>query len=295
MISSTDKKDRLNIVLINPSYVLPFFSSAPPLWLLYLAAVAEQKNCKVHIIDMVAKYSTYTISNVVEQCERLRPDIIGVSLGLGQICSAYALVDMLRPLKSLLVSGGPHTTQLPEEVIDHGFDISVLGEGEEIFSDIIDFVKGQKKLEDINGIVYKKKDSFISTGRREPISDLDKPPFPARHLISLSDYVRTDSDLDSFCTLITSRGCPFSCTYCVSSAVFGKKYIYRSPENIIKEIIELHEKYDVKNIAFVDDLFTMDKERIKRLCRLLISSGISIHWSCITKIDCLDKELLNIM
>jgi len=95
-----------------------------------------------------------------------------------------------------------------------------------------------------------------------------------------------------FATIITSRGCPFSCIFCSSSQLFGKIWRARSPENVIKEIKLLKNKYGVREIEFLDDTFTLNKKRAERICELLIQQNISISWSCSSRVDTINQSLI---
>ncbi len=167
------------------------------------------------------------------------------------------------------------------------FDMCVVGEGEEAIKEITD----GKKIEKVNGIMFRKGRKISTTKRRQWIKDLDK--------LLLPDYGSFDSvsgKIDSY-PIVTSRGCPYNCTYCSVGDVIGKRWRARSPENIIKELFHAKEHYQSTKFKILDDDFTLDMNRAKRLCQMMIAEKLGMKWSCPNGIraDKLDSELLSLM
>src|SRR3989344_6087684 len=155
-------------------------------------------------------------------------------------------------------------------------------------------LKNDKDFSKINGLVYRENGEIKINKRRELIKNLDELPFTALHLYpDLKKYTPMPGGYKQlpFAHMITSRGCPYRCVYCDRS-VFGNRFRSQSPERVIKEIEFLVEKYGVKEIKFYDDTFTMDMERVSKICDLIIEKGIKITWSCSTRVDRVNKELL---
>jgi radical SAM superfamily enzyme YgiQ (UPF0313 family) len=135
---------------------------------------------------------------------------------------------------------------------------------------------------------------IIRTEDRPFLDDLDSLPFPARHLAHNELYIRPDTG-EMQTTLVTNRGCPFSCIYCLANQVAGRKNRMRSPQNILSEIRECVERYGIRNFLFRSDLFTANRAWLLELCRLIQESGLKIAWSCNSRVDTIDLEMLQAM
>jgi len=230
----------------------------PPLGLAYIAAVLEKNGIKADILD--ANASDLSPEKAAEEAKKY--DIVGVSL----LTPAYNFgVSLVRNLPGdiLKVGGGPHATGLPEELLRNGFDIVVRGEGEFAFLDI---VKG-KPLKKIDGLSYKKNGRIVHNKNSKPI-DPNVLPFPARHLLASNGvdlpYLSAGTIYRPWSPIVTSRGCPFNCYYCMKG-IFGWEFRPRTPENVLAEIRFLVEKYGVKEFDISDDAFNFDIERAEKI------------------------------
>lgn len=208
-----------------------------------------------------------------------QPDIIGVTVFDGiSIKNIYQLTKKLKALNKPLIAGGAHASIKPHEVLQYGgFDIAIRGEGEETFSEIIEYFIGRKNLSEILGISYKNPSKRLFDNPPRPLkSNLDELLFPARMLFTGLGY-----DKEAFGSIMASRGCPYQCTFC-SRAVFGEKYRTRSPENIVAEMIEVRKELNIDNYAFRDDCFMVNLKHVEKLTDLIISSPElkGIKWHC---------------
>jgi radical SAM superfamily enzyme YgiQ (UPF0313 family) len=154
-------------------------------------------------------------------------------------------------------------------------------------------------LKNILGIVFRENNSFINTGLRPFMTDLDKLPFPAFHLVDINLYkpnVYTCKGSKT-ATIMTSRGCPGTCIYCASHKVLGRGFRPNSPEYVLTMIQHLVDTYNVNHIIFEDDVFTYDKERAKKICRGLIEKGLNkkIQWCCFSRVTSAEEELFQLM
>jgi len=270
----------MKVLLVNPNYrnVYKYVSSEatmilPPLGLAYIAAVFKKNNIDVKILDL----ATLNLSNQQAKkiIEKFNPDILGITAATNTIEEAYDLINLLK-LDSKIVVGGPHTSVLPERTLKEcpKIDIVVRGEGEHVMLEIAQ----NKPLSKIKGISYKKDNKIYTNPPRPFIENLDELSFPARDLLPLEKYWSPGIRRYPFATLITSRGCPFNCNFCVNYTVHGKKFRIRSVENIMKEIDELVHKYKVKEINILDDNFTLDSKRVEKLCDELIKRNYDLIW-----------------
>jgi anaerobic magnesium-protoporphyrin IX monomethyl ester cyclase len=269
-----------------------------PLGLAYLAAVLEGIGWDVRIIDGSARNSVITLDQIVERARSFTPDFIGVTLVINLIDEGYRLAGKLSGLGIPLVAGGPHAKLRPHEVLEHGFDIVVRGEGEETIKDLAAHFRDKRDIADIPGISYKDaRGSRIDNPDRPYIADLDLVPFPARHLFSVADYLAPGQEaIDDYWTIQTSRGCPNSCIYCAAAqGVFGRRYRTRSVENVMAELAVLKNTYGARRVKFYDDSLTIARPRLEKLCDMMIGAKLGMSWVCDSRADGLDRQLLRRM
>jgi anaerobic magnesium-protoporphyrin IX monomethyl ester cyclase len=268
-----------------------------PLGLAYLAAVLEKNNFCVKIIDCSLETS---VAGVIERIIPEAPQIIGFSATTPGFAAALSFAKTLKAklAGSIFIIGGPHITALPYQAMqDDVFDIGVIGEAEETFSELVSHIheQGTIGLESIRGIIFRKGDAWEITARRELLKDLDSLPFPARQLLpALSRYKPTPASYRRLPlgVIMTSRGCPNSCTFCDRS-VFGTVYRQRSAQNVLAEARELKYKYGAREIRFFDDCFTLDKQRTLEICKGM--KKLKVPWTCLTTVTSVTKELLKEM
>lgn len=318
----------MKILLIKPPLTLQkdFKGIArfyPPIGLGYVASILENENHEVKILDAGiekwnriheredgVKYIGMSFDDIRKRIKEEKPDIVGIStltvesVNVSYVAKAVKLAD--KEIK--VIAGGPHICVRPEQMIsDPNIDIIVLGEGEHTTIELIrELEKEKPQLNKIKGIWYKEKGIIKKNEPRPFIQDLDSLPFPAWHLMDIGKYFKAIRYLQggrainkkSF-SIITSRGCPYACIFCTIRFSMGNVFRKRSPENVLKEINELVEKYGVEHINFEDDNLTLDKKRIVDICNLLIGSGLNkkITWSTPNGVraDTLDEPLIRKM
>ncbi|RLE13156.1 B12-binding domain-containing radical SAM protein [Candidatus Aerophobetes bacterium] len=266
-----------------------------PLGLAYLASFIEKDGHKVKIID--SNTLGYRIKDIKEEIEKFNPHLVGVTATTSCIYDAYEVAKIIKEVDPgiKVVIGGPHVTFIAKETLKECpfIDVVVRGEGEETFRELVNFFESSSEdtwsLEEVKGITFRKDNKIIETDSRSLIKNLDSIPFPAYHLLPMEKY---SLEGKRFATIITSRGCPFSCIFCSSSRLFGKTWRARSPENVIEEIKLLKNKYGVREIEFLDDTFTLNKKRAEKICEILIKEKIDISWSCSSRVDTIDESLI---
>jgi len=181
--------------------------------------------------------------------------------------------------KGLVILGGPHISNCPEDGIDDCLaDICVIGEGEEVLYSIL---QGNTNIKGVYTKEYRKKE-------RVYIKDLDMLPFPDRNMIDISNYNRFLDGKRAF-HIVTLRGCPYSCAYCDKFSV-GRNVRYRSVNNVMEEIDMIRDKYDVNSFIIYDDIFTLDANRVKSFCKEFKDRDIT--WRCWSRTNTLDREKL---
>jgi anaerobic magnesium-protoporphyrin IX monomethyl ester cyclase len=199
------------------------------------------------------------------------------------------------------VLGGPHVTALQEEILElqPEIDYVVVGEGELTITELCQMLEhADREPSQIQGLVYRAADGTVqATPRRDLIKDVDSLPFPARDLVDMS-RLGTHKYIDVgrvSATMISSRGCPFKCAFCSSHITMGKVYRFRSAQNVLAEIDELVSRYRVNHIAFEDDTFTLNRDRLETICQALIQRKYDLTWYCLSRVESMDLELARLM
>jgi len=221
-------------------------------------------------------------------------DVIGFSIKSFTREDVISIASQVKRSSNILVAGGPHISLdgmnfLRENI---SFDYAILGEAEYSMVQLIEMIEGNGKLEKIRGIIYRKNGTPTANGAAERITDLDVLPFP--------EYSSFDSISDGRIynyPLVTSRGCPYQCTYCCVREVMGKRWVPRSVENIITELKYVQREYSSKIFNIQDDNFTLDMQRAHVFCGAIVKQGLAFKWSCPNGIraDRLDEKLISSM
>lgn len=260
----------------------------PPTDLMYLAAIAEREGLEAKIKD-------YSQSGNLEQDLReFKPDYLVVNIATPSLehdLDAIRKAKEINPEIITIAKGAAFLTLGEKILAEHEFlDFGILGEAEETLKEILE----EQEKTRILGIYYKENGNVKFTGNRAFIEDLDSLPFPARHLVDNSIYRRPDNNKVQ-ATIKVGRGCPFHCFFCLATPVSGAKVRRRSVENIVAEIRECVEKYNIRNFLFWSDIFNLDKKWTMDLCQAIIDSGLKITWSANTRADTADLEMAKMM
>lgn len=275
-----------------------FEAYLPPLGLIYLASPLEKRGHKIKLIDFIAEpFSEKKLKNEVS-----KSDVIGISVVSHVKTSVVKLVNFIKgnyPNKTVII-GGPHCTiQQKEALKEIKADISVMGDGEETIVEIANALSKNKDLSQIHGIYYRKNGTIKKGLPAKEIDDLDSIDFPARSY--LKNYIygkKTVAGVTVFArgkitSMMTTRGCPFNCRFCVSKAIFNK-YRLRSAKNVVKEMEGISKDYDT--VFAVDDNFLMDKKRAHQIMDLLIEKNLDLDiWVAGVRVTDADEELFKKM
>jgi anaerobic magnesium-protoporphyrin IX monomethyl ester cyclase len=284
----------VKILLINPPtgsiyYLLRL--KTPPLGLAYVAAVLKQAGHQVKIIDLNVEPKDYQTLPYSEF------DLVGISVDTTRYPVSLKIAEAAKKQKRLVVAGGQHVTFFDSEALSTGlFDFVVRGEGEYTMLDLVQHIEEGDSFQEVQGISFLSNEELIRTPSRPLIQDLDSLPFPARDLLPLQDYTVTLKG--RFMTAaLTSRGCPFNCDFCSASQFFGRKWRTRSIENVMEEIKLLYEKYGYRAIAFFDDHFTLNPNRMAEFCEMILNNDWDLYWWAFSRVDSVVKneELVKLM
>jgi len=251
----------------------------------------------VLILGTMMKQRGWDVEVYVEDLRRIDFDVVAASdlVGISTITStaprAYAIADKVRTMGIPVLMGGPHVTFLADEALEHA-DFVIRGEGERPLMAFIDAWEDGRSLAEIPNLSSKAADGRIVHNPVLPMeNDLDSIPYPDLSLLKPDPRKRKSP---ASIPVQTSRGCPFDCTFCSVTAMFGKKYRFRSTENIIEEL----RRYDhPKNgIFFYDDNFAANRERAKELLQAMIRERFKFQWTTQVRADfARDTELVGLM
>ncbi len=284
----------LKIALINPPQLTHY--PQPPIGLALIAAVLEKAGYAVTVLDANALglQPQEVVTRVADA------DIVGLTAVTPTVSAAISIARHLKLAKPerTIILGGAHGTLLPDETLARAPEIDMLvrGEGEETIIELLYALEHKNPLDNIRGISYRTNGKAVSTAARPDITDMDSLPFLAYHLLSRDRYKPHPPHGRAlpFAAIVTSRGCPYKCAYC-SKPIFGSKFRAQSPERVIAEIAYMVERFGVREIAFYDDVFTLDKKRAHAIAEGIMNRGIKILWTCETRVNLVDRELLRHM
>ncbi len=268
------------------------------LGLALLSAALKTAGFKVRVIDL--SYFPMSDEEIEKFAVEFDPFLIGISVKTAQAQEAFRVAGLLKPClpEARIVAGGPHATLDPGFFFRFQkdiFDYCIMSEGEISLTLLARAlaVNEEAQARDLNGVVYKDRErDRVIVNAWEPPSDLSDLPYP--DFDSIYQF-----KTDGFCyPIVSSRGCPYSCIYCCVNLLTGsKKWRSRTPESIVDEIKHAKKKYHITSFEFWDDNFTLDINRAKTFCKLLIQSNLSLSWWCHNGIraDKIDEELAFLM
>lgn len=281
------------ILLIYPPSRIQYHQSCP-MGIQLLGAVLQGAGHEISLLDANAAKRKLTTPQIVEHALRLKPDVIGITLLTPMIREAYVLARRLKEHGFTVLGGGPHATLMPQEGLEHGFDAVVIGEGESAIEEAVQALLGKIPKRSVAGWAFRDDDgSIVVTEPRQLIQNLDLLPLPARHLVDSMLYGGDESGA-LHCNLFSSRGCTARCSFC-SGHLFGKKFRFRSAQNILDEIEHLQEKYGTPEFHFVDDAMTLHRKRLAEFCQGIADRKMNFRWTIMTRIDAVNEEFLRMI
>jgi anaerobic magnesium-protoporphyrin IX monomethyl ester cyclase len=257
----------------------------PPLGITILAAWLEQEGHEVRLKD-----------DSIDDLDVLRrdmewADVVGISTltpnarrarELGLLCKE----EFGKPV----IMGGPHPTTNPEFFLECGAaDVCCAGEGDETLSAWLKVYDQPEKWSEVDGITFMKDGEQVSTPRRPLFKDLDAIPRPAYHLWDIPRYMRLM--INPGVTCITSRGCPYACTFC-DAEMTPRQYRSMSPTNTVDLLEFLIKTYNPPQLTLFDDLFTIQRKRVIEICKEIVRRGLFFEWVCESRVDTMDFEML---
>src|SRR3989344_3987904 len=254
-------------------YISPLVDASVPLGILQMASFLEKNNYTVKLIDNLGDKESVSHKSNKEE----------IMYGIPKA----RLKQRIKESNANIVGRAVINDEIVKILKDKPeIDLCVYGEGENTILDLAKWCEGNIKLEDVDGIAYKKDGKVIKNKPRQWNFKLDELPFPAYHLVDMDWYLelpkkgihyRIKDDYRTM-TMITSRGCPENCNFCAIHLVSGKAWRAFSPEYVVDHMQLLVEKYGVEQIHIEDDNFTLDMKRAEKICDLIIERGLNVRW-----------------
>ena len=287
----------MKITLVNPPYPPNAHSHPPfiPLGLAYLGAVAEKEGHQVTVIDCQGEKLSY--DSFRQRIKQVPSDVVGVTSTTLLYNSAKTIMEIAKEEQPNAVTmiGGSHVSFWDENALNESpaIDLIVRREGELTFLELLQRIEAKKNFEGVLGTTFRGSDGNIVRNEDRPfLMDLDSLPSPAYHLLPLDSYHRMGKTIFP---IVTSRGCVQWCDFCSTVRMFGRGYRVRSPKKVVDDMEALHNKYGESQFTFYDDAFTINRQHTLEMCADIKARGLNVEWDCETRVDAVDKELLEKM
>lgn len=264
----------------------------PPLGISYVGAALEKAGHEVRIID--AQALVLSRQDVYQELKEFKPYLIGVTTKTPNLYGALEACRVAKSADAKVVIGGPHTELFPKECLSFDFiDYAILGEGENAMIQLANALENGLSVYEIDGLCFRGDDGNIQVNKAAIVNDVDSVPWPARHLLPMSNY-SSIIGLHPTTTMITSRGCPFHCAFCVKQEA-DKKTRFRDPVDVVDEMEMLVKDYKIREIMFYDDVFTMRRQHVYGICEEILKRSLRVRWEAPTRVDCTTKEMFELM
>jgi anaerobic magnesium-protoporphyrin IX monomethyl ester cyclase len=282
-----------SILLINPP--TKYWNACTPVGLASVAAYLREKGYRVAMIDAPAE--DMGIMSILREISQTNPSYVGITGMSHQAVSAYALAKAIKedfPDKKLII-GGVHASLFPEEPLMEGADFVVIGEGELTIEELLSALREGKSVGQIAGLGWKDKGVIRINSERAFVPDLNVLPEPARDLLPMERYTEEKIFGNVALEVMFSRGCPYNCVFCSSPKLWKRRVRSRSVPKMIEELRGLVRTYGIRYFMLNDDSFTINKKFVAEFCKALRDSDLRIKWSCLTRVNIVDEEMLRDM
>lgn len=292
-----EQKANKKILLIRPNF--DSYGITPPLGIGYLASYLKKQNIEVKIIDGLR--DKLSNKKILKKILEEKPLAIGLTCLSSYYKEVVNLSLLIKKHNIKCIIGGIHPSFLPyKTLIETKADFVICGEGEIALTKLAQNnfinsgIKGVYSLDDL-------KDDKQNFEKAEIIENLDEIPFPDWEQIDPRTYPKAPQGVTAkhfpIGVILTSRGCPYSCVFCVAPNFYNHKIRFRSPENVVSEIKYLVENFSIREIHFADDNLTFNREHIEKICNLIIKNNLNIVWACPNGIraDKVDEDLIKLM
>ena len=270
----------------------------PPLGTIYAAALLREKGYAVSVYDTMFSYRADEIVGQIQNCA---PEVVVIYDDgfnyLTKMCltnmreAAFEMIRLAKKMDCTVIVSSSDSTDHFQQYLQKGADFILLGEAEMTLLELLDSINKGEDNSRIPGIAFKKNNDFVKTVHRSVLTDLDVLPFPAWDLIDLEPYRSTWLKHAGYFSLnmSTTRGCPFKCNWC-AKPIYGNRYNSRSPEQVVKELKMLMDKYRFDHIWFCDDIFGLKPGWVSRFADLVRLEGIKFRFKIQSRADLLTQD-----
>ena len=269
-----------------------------PIYLSYLVAIVRESGYEVAFLDAILE--ELSIKKFAERVKEIGPDVVVLECSTPSINfdlqSAAAIKEISPSTRTVLV--GSHPTVYHKEIMAKNPSVDGICRGEYDYT-VRDLVRARAEGMDWSGVLgltWRRDGEVIANPDQPLIDNLDELPFPARDLVDSPNYRQGTFRGKHPTTVITSRGCPFHCIYCLwPNTLYGHNFRSRSAENVVDELEECVNKYGIDEVYFDDDSMALDRERMLDICRLIVERGVKFEWISQCRVDSMDEEVLRAM
>jgi radical SAM superfamily enzyme YgiQ (UPF0313 family) len=303
------KQNGDTVVLINPPsevltpqtrFIRPLLNSLPQLGIASLAATLLRGGIPVSILD--AQALGMSIGDTVSWATAKRPGVVGLTGYTSTVDAASLIAQQIKRHDPdvATILGGPHITAVWERTLQRfpAIDCGFLGEGESVAVELYGTLLSGKTPRDVPGVVYRDGPRIVANERPPLIDDLDALPPPTVDLFERFPHAYhppiLHSPMGSAVTMVSSRGCPYRCTFC-DRGVFGERYRFHGIDYIIEQIKRFKTDHDISHIIFYDDNFTTNRAHLEALLTAIIDLPFDVTFNCDARVDLVDRELLALM
>ncbi len=265
----------------------------PTLGLLYISSHLKAKGFSVDLYD-----STFaTLADFETHLRQTRPGLVGLYCNLMTKQNVLRMIGLCKNIGARVIVGGPEPPNYAQEYLDFGADVVVIGEGEVTLEELIPHLArhGSHRLDSIFGLIFRNEEGqVVKTPPRPQIADLSARPWPDREAIDLDRYLETWKTHHgvSSVSLITARGCPYTCTWC-SHSVFGETHRRRTPQDVAEEVVWIAERYNPDQLWYADDVLTIHPRWFLQYADELKKRNLKIPFECISRADRLNEKVID--
>lgn len=255
------------------------------------AAVLRDNGHQVHYLH--CQTENMTLEKIKERISAIKPDILTIQIEHINFNVSLEIAKIAKELvHCTIVFVGPFATSLDEKIIKLNCDYVIRKEWDLTLNNLINTLEQKKPVSELKGITYKENGDIKRTEDCELIEDLDGLPFPAYDLIDLSKFYESVFTRFPTATAITSRGCPYKCTFCsFPQTIYSNKYRKQSPERVVAEAKYLTQKFGIRGIRYDDDTFDIDKNRVVRICELFRKEKLDLQWIIQSRPSLMTEEI----
>ena len=266
----------------------------PQTSLAYLAAVVKKEGYSVGLVDCIAGKMGW--SAFEELLRRERPRYIVTNAITSIITNDLHTAELARRVPAVSIAVGPHITAVPQETLTRypSLDIGIIGEAEETIRELINSLeKKARPLAQVQGIAFRDGETIVITEKRPLIENLDDLPIPLHELLPIEKHSLPYIG-KRYTFVLSSRGCPYQCTFCRQPIMWERKFRSRSAGSILRELQYL-KGLGITNFMFHSDTFTLDRKIVIELCQGMVDSNLNMRWCCNSRVDTVDEEILRWM